>query len=111
MGVLHERKRHDSPLWLVFWVWGVLASQALFGLTFASFHYVSTPTFGLVLLGFLAYTVWILVAIWRHAANVRKATYGEIARYLTVAWAINSFLVSVFLFVSHAGVAKSPLPF
>ena len=44
-----------------------------------------------------AYTVWIVVSVWRCAFNVEKPLYGHMARALTVAWAINAVLVLGFL--------------
>lgn len=50
----------------------------------------------LLLLLFPAYTAAILVAVWRcgeHAA----APWGALARVLTVAWALNTLLLLLFL--------------
>ncbi|GIX34611.1 MAG: hypothetical protein KatS3mg126_0390 [Lysobacteraceae bacterium] len=112
MGIhpLELRRQGNRPLWVVFWLWGVLASHLLFGLVLAAYRYVATPTFGLMLIGFLAYTVWILTAVWRNASNVRNPVYGQIARFLTVAWALNAVLVSGFLFLGHIGTVDAPLP-
>ena len=56
-----------------------------------------TVWFQVVLLLLAAYTVWIVIAVWRCAFNVRDERLGHIARALTVAWAINASLVLGFL--------------
>ncbi len=43
-----------------------------------------------------AYTVWILVAIWRSAPNAGPF-WATVARMLTVAWALNAAFVLLFL--------------
>ncbi|MOA50186.1 hypothetical protein D3C78_1731750 [compost metagenome] len=55
----------------------------------------------------------MLNAVWRNAGNVRTALYGEIARFLTVAWSINAVLVSIFLLLGHLhnDGGSLPLPF
>jgi len=88
----------------------LLLVPLLFGIVLLAFQQVSTPVFALLLLGFVAYTAWILVAVWRSAENVGRKDYGLIARALTVAWAINSVLVSGFLLLGHLGTVESPLP-
>jgi hypothetical protein len=50
-----------------------------------------------VLLLLAAYTVWIVVSVWRCAFNVENPLYGHMARALTVAWAINALMVLGFL--------------
>ena len=49
-----------------------------------------------LLLAFAAYTAWILVAVWRCAANA-PPFWGALARWLTVAWAANAALLIGFL--------------
>jgi hypothetical protein len=53
--------------------------------------------FQLVWLLLAAYTVWIVVSVWRCTFNVEKPLYGHMARALTVAWAINASMVLGFL--------------
>lgn len=100
----------STPLWVVFWLYGVVVSHVLFGLIMIAFNTVDTPLFGLMLLSFVAYTACVLNAVWRNAQNVGEPMYGQIARYLTVAWSINAVLVSGFLFLSHLNAVVSPLP-
>jgi uncharacterized membrane protein YqhA len=99
-----------TPLWVAFWLYGVLVSQVLFGSIMLAFSRVDTPLFGLILLAFVAYTAWVLNTVWRNADNVTEPMYGQIARFLTVAWSINAVLVSGFLFLSHLNAVISPLP-
>jgi hypothetical protein len=84
----------EEPLWKVFWVYGVLASVGL-----ALFYLLAMDQKRVVmqqtlLIAIAAYTVWILVAIWRCAENSR---WGPLARGLTVAWAGNTILLLAFL--------------
>ena len=55
--------------------------------------------FGLI----LGYTAWIIGEIWLCADNVRNRLYGDMARLLTAAWAINSVLLVFFLTVQRLG--------
>jgi hypothetical protein len=91
--------RGEGPLWKVFWLYGVLASNigvalVAWGLVTARIGHGALA--GLVVL-LLAYTVWVLVSIWRCAGNVHYRYFGLLARALTVAWAVNALLVSGFL--------------
>ena len=45
---------------------------------------------------FQVYSIWVLVAIWRCAANA-KPPWVVIARLLTIAWAVNPMLIAGFL--------------
>ena len=88
----------DKPLKTVFWLYGVVLSQLLWGATM--FVYMNGAALGTQLLMFavlLAYTCWILMSIWHCSWNVENPAHGEIARFLTAAWAINSVLLIGFL--------------
>ncbi|WP_232219990.1 hypothetical protein [Novilysobacter concretionis] len=50
-----------------------------------------------LLLFLLAYTAWIVFAVWRAAPNAKDPRYGVLARALTVVWAINTVLLVFFL--------------
>lgn len=104
-----DDKPGHTPLWRAFWVYGVLVSHVLFGAILLVFREVSTPVIAAILAAFVAYTAWIMRTVWCNAFNVRNAVYGHIARALTVAWALNTVLVSLFLFLGHVG--KVQLPF
>ena len=99
-----------TALWVVFWLYGVVLSNVLFGLILMAFNRVPASLFGLMLLGFVAYTACMLNAVWRNADNVGSPVYGQIARFLTVAWSVNAVLVSGFLFLSHLKAMSVPLP-
>lgn len=87
-----------SPLWKVFWLYGVIPSNLLWGGVLWMLAYGRYPGATLGLLAFLLlYTAWIVVAVWRVAPNARDARYGVVARALTVAWALNTVLVVFFL--------------
>lgn len=87
------------PLWKAFWIFGVLLSQLLFGLVFYVYLTVGHPMLGVLLLGFLLYTAGIMRLVWVNADNVKDPRWSDIARYLTVAWALNSVLVCGFMFL------------
>lgn len=88
--------RGEMPLAVVFWGHGVLASCVL-----AVLHARALDRGQLLFqqaLIFLSvlYTWWILVVIWRCAENAAPF-WGTMARWLTVAWGLNTALVLVFL--------------
>jgi hypothetical protein len=91
--------RGHGPLWKVYWLYGVLGSTALTLILLFLLRGGAADRvwFQLVLLLLAAYTVWIVVSVWRCAFNVKNPTYGHMARALTVAWAINALLVLGFL--------------
>ena len=70
-----------SPLWKVFWLYGVIPSNLLW----------------LVVACLLGYTAWIVAAVWKAAPNAKDPRYGVMAQALTVAWAINTVLIAFFL--------------
>jgi uncharacterized membrane protein YqhA len=107
--VLSDDVRGHTRLWVVFWIYGVLASHLLFGSILYFFRQIETPVLAAVLAGFLAYTALIMRAVWVNAFNVEKETYSHLARSLTVAWALNAVLVSVFLFLGHLGKVTLPI--
>lgn len=88
--------RGEMLLTGVFWGYGVFASCVL-----AVLHATALELRQLLFqqaLIFLSalYTLWILVAIWRCAANAAPF-WGTVARWLTVAWGLNTALVLIFL--------------
>ena len=91
--------RGRGPLWKAYWLYGVLGSNvlALILLVLLQRGAIDSAWFQIVLLLLAAYTVWIVVSVWRCAFNVEKAMYGHMARALTVAWAINALMVLGFL--------------
>lgn len=89
---------HPSPLWKVFWLYGVIPSNLLWiaVLWLMSRGGLPGATLGLLLF-LLGYTAWIVVAVWRAAPHAKDLRYGALARALTVAWAINTVLLVFFL--------------
>ncbi|WP_135470215.1 hypothetical protein [Crenalkalicoccus roseus] len=91
----------------LYWGWGVAGSVVLALLV------AGPPLLGLAGLGWAlagialgaAYTVWILVSIWRCAENIEnpaplgipREALTWMARWLTVGWAINAAGMSVLL--------------
>ncbi|HXH04547.1 MAG TPA: hypothetical protein VNN09_14690 [Candidatus Competibacteraceae bacterium] len=88
-----------GPLWKAFWLYGVLGSVALtLGLLVPTgFEPVSVGYLLFAVAIASAYTVWILVAVWRCAVNVERWYWGFVARVLTLFWAINASLLLLFL--------------
>ncbi len=94
----------DKPLREIFWFYGVIPSNILWAVTLAV--YFSGAALATVILMFavlLGYTAWIIGEIWRCSDNVKNPTHGEIARVLTVAWAINTLLLTAFLLLQRLG--------
>jgi len=106
---LADDVRGHTRLWVVFWIYGVLASHLFFGAIVYFFRQIETPVLAAMLIGFLVYTAWIMRAVWVNAFNVRKEIHGHIARALTVAWSLNAVLVSGFLLLAHLGVVVVPI--
>ena len=88
--------RDKSSLWIAFWGYGVVVSLVIVVL-FATAYGLSQIVFQQVLIVIsLLYTAWNLVGIWRCAANAAPF-WADLARLLTVAWALNVCLVLLFL--------------
>ncbi|PWG60926.1 hypothetical protein [Sediminicurvatus halobius] len=89
-----------APLARVFWLYGVIPSNVLWivllAMLWAGSSAALIAALGAVL---LVYTGWIVVAVWAAADNVQKELYGVLARWLTVAWALNTVLFLGFLLV------------
>lgn len=106
---LSPETRGTQPLWCVFWIYGVFCSQILFAALLFAFDKTGSPLFALALAGFASYSLLITRLVWTNADNVRDPRYGQIARFLTVAWALNALLMSVFLLMSHLSDHSRPL--
>lgn len=91
----------------LYWIWGVggsiLLALAVAGPPLAGIAGPVWAALGIAAGG--AYTVWILVSIWRCAENIDHAVlfgapreaWSWLARYLTFAWAINAAGMSAML--------------
>jgi hypothetical protein len=88
--------RGDAPLWKVFWGYGVLTSSGLALLYLIALEQQHILMQQALLILLAAYTLWILVAIWRCAAHSPPG-WATLAQALTVAWAANTILVLTFL--------------
>lgn len=87
-----------SPLWRVFWLYGVIPSNVLWAITLLML--AGGAPGGALAVAYavlLVYTGWIIAAVWASADNVRNARWGDMARLLTAAWALNTVLVVFFL--------------
>lgn len=85
MQTLSIEPRGRGPLWVVFWIYGVLVSHLFFGAILYFYRQLGTPLLALLMAGFVTYTAWIMHAVWVNAFNVDKEIHGHIARALTVA--------------------------
>lgn len=88
--------RGRMALPVVFWGYGVATSMALAILHATALDGGQLAFQQALILISAAYTVWILVAIWRCAPN-SSPFWGMLARWLTVAWGLNTALVLFFL--------------
>jgi hypothetical protein len=88
--------RGQMPLPVVFWGYGVATSLGLALLHASALERGDVGVQQLLIVVSAAYTAWILVAIWRCAATAAPF-WGSLARWLTVAWGLNTTLVLFFL--------------
>lgn len=94
MNLIPER----TPLARVFWVYGVIPSNLLWGVTLYLIAVgADMAAVSLMFLVLLMYTAWVVLAIWNTADNTQKPLYGVMARWLTVAWSLNTILMVGFL--------------
>lgn len=93
-----ERRAWQGRLSLarVFWVYGVLSSIGIGALYVLAGESGRLNLQQAVLVVLVAYTVWILVAVWRCAEHAAPR-WRMVARSLTVAWAVNTVMVAGFL--------------
>jgi hypothetical protein len=88
--------RGRQPLWLTFWIYGVVVSGFL-AILYGLAAYAATPAFQEMLLIVLgAYTGWVLVSLWRCTEDAKRMS-AVMARFLIVPWAANVTLVLAFL--------------
>ncbi len=88
--------RGTAPLARVFWGHGVLGGSVLatlLGTTLAAGQRMATE---FLLLASAVYTAWLLISIWRCAGRSASA-WGDMARFLAIAWGVNVLLVLGFL--------------
>jgi hypothetical protein len=89
--------RGEAPLWETFWIQGVAVS-ALLGLGFAAALMSGATVLARgLLLVIVGYTGWVVVAIWRCAERASASRWAVMAQALSIAWAINTLLLSLFL--------------
>ncbi len=88
--------RGEAGLATVFWGYGVFGSSVLVVLHATALMLRQVALQEVLIVASALYTVWILVAIWRCSARAHPY-WGTLARWLTVAWALNGGLVLAFL--------------
>lgn len=86
----------DAPLGQVFWGYGVFISALMITAFIDAFYRDDVWVQEILLIAFLAYTVWILTAIWR-CSETGASVWHMVARLLTITWAANTLLVAGFL--------------
>ena len=87
----------------VFWRDGVLVSHVLFLGLLLAYGVASAMAFAFYAALFIAYTAWIMRAIWLNAGNVARPEWGMMARVLTIGWTINAVVVCTFLVLARLG--------
>lgn len=95
-----------TPLWKAFWIYGVLLSHVYFGAILFLFNRVGPVLMFALLWGFIFYTLAIMRVIWVNTLNTQQALFTFAARYLTVIWMINSFVVTGYLYMTYFGYWK-----
>jgi len=88
--------RGNERLGVVFWVYGVIVSHLLVGLHAIALDRGQWGLSQTLILISAAYIAWILVVIWRCAENA-DPFWGMLARWLTIAWGLNSTFLLIFL--------------
>lgn len=102
--------RGEADLSRVFWIQGVLTSAVLMMLYATTIYLEQRIAEQLLLIVVVFYSIWILVSIWRCAA-ASSTFWAMLARFLTVAWALNTAMILLFremellaIFTSKAGL-------
>jgi hypothetical protein len=93
--------RGRAALPQVFWGYGVATSLAIAATHAAAVYLERLALQQALIVVSGAYTAFILVAIWRCAENATPF-WGTLARWLTVAWALNAAHVLFFLQIELA---------
>jgi hypothetical protein len=97
LAALHRYWTSNGPLWRVFWIYGV-ATSAVLAAIYAFALAESVIWLEQIMLPiFVAYTLWIVVSVWRCAPNAEQELHALLARWLTVVWSINTLLLAGFL--------------
>lgn len=80
----------------VFWLYGVLMSVGIGTFYLLAAEDERHGMQQVLLIGFAIHAGWLLVAIWRCAERAQPG-WRALSRGLTVAWALNAVMVTVFL--------------
>lgn len=81
---------------VAFWGYGVFVSALLISGFIAALYNNTLWLQQTLLVVTLAYTLWVLVGIWRSPPS-ETSVWWLVARALTVAWVVNTVLVTGFL--------------
>ena len=71
-----------TPLWKVFWIYGVIGNNLLMIICSAMIGNLTSIIISMVIM--FAYTIWILVSQWRCAFNTKWRGWGYIVRILAI---------------------------
>lgn len=83
------------PLAVVFWGYGVFLSCELAALYALAVYLQQLLVQQSLIIMFGIYTPWTLIVIWRCADNA-AVFWGTMARWLTMAWGLNTLFVLLF---------------
>jgi|GEM_PF-2281133 len=92
-----DRQPGGTPLGVVFWLHGVIPSNALWAAALWAFVQDRTGLMLGLFAVLLVFMGWIIPAVWRAAPRATVPGYGVAARGLTVAWGLNTLLLVFFL--------------
>lgn len=92
--------RGEAPLWETFWVQGVGVSALLALSLGAALLEGLWPLGQALLLALVAYTGWVVVAIWRCAEQSLNSVWAVMAQAISIAWALNTLFLSGFLAIA-----------
>lgn len=93
----------NASLSTVFWFYGVIPSNVLWAVFLGLLAWgVAAPVLVFAAAVLLVYTGWIVAAVWV-AADGTSSRYGVVARWLTVAWTLNTVFALGFLVLDRVG--------
>lgn len=88
--------RGEEKLSKAFWIYGVFVSAVLILRYMLARYEGRTALQQILILGFGAFTIWILVSLWRCASKT-GTSWGLFTQLLIVPWAVNTAMVLGFL--------------
>jgi hypothetical protein len=121
MDLIKKAWQGEERLWIVFWIYGTLITIAMYPINKFMEHAIKPGMGGIPLLLIfillaieLTCEVWLLVATWRCAFNVKWQGWGNIVRILCVlsgiriGFAIIAMVTAVFAGVANVALGVTP---